>query len=185
MSNDAVGLDLMTRFKIVAAMALLGFGSAALADKPKQNTPPPAVFSAILDCRSIADNQARLACYDEKAAALADASSKRAIVVTDREQLRKERRNLFGFTLPTNSLLGDDQGDEAKKFETTVVSGRRGPYGAWIVVLAVGGTWEQTDSRELALAPKANQKVVITRGALGSFFVSIDGQQPVRMRRIQ
>jgi hypothetical protein len=161
--------------------------AAASAGKPDDRTVPPAIYTALLDCRNIAEPQQRLACFDAKAEALAAATAQHSIIITDREELRKTRRNLFGFTIPQSGLLasGDGQDDEIKRFETTVTTARRNREGEWVVVLATGGTWEQTDARELALAPKANQKVVITRGALGTFFVSIDGQTPLRMRRIQ
>ena len=164
------------------------FTAATLsAGKPGENAAPPAIYTAVLDCRKIADPQERLACFDAKSAALAAATEQRSIIVTDREELRKTRRGLFGFAMPSSGLLaaGDGQDEEIKKFETTVTSARHNRDGGWIVVLATAGTWEQTDSRELALAPKSGQKVVITRGALGTFFVSVDGQTPLRMRRIQ
>lgn len=161
--------------------------ASASAAKPNDSAPLPAIYTALLDCRSIAETQARLACFDAKAAALAAATAQRTIIVTDKEELRKTRRGLFGFAMPSSGLLATavGQDEEIKKFETTVTSARRNRDGGWIVALATGGTWEQTDSRELALAPKANQKVEITRGALGTFFVSIDGQIALRMRRIQ
>ena len=172
---------------LTGLLAVLLTSAAASAGKPDDSAAPPAIYTALLDCRKIADPQQRLACFDAKSEVLAAATAQHAIVVTDREELRKTRRNLFGFTIPQSGLLasGDGQDEEVKKFETTVTSARRSRAGEWIVVLATGGTWEQTDSRELALAPKANQKVVITRGAMGTFFVSVDGQTPVRMRRIQ
>ena len=172
---------------LTGLLAVLLTPAAASAGKPGDSTAPPAIYTALLDCRKITDAQQRLACFDAKSEVLATATAQHSIVVTDREELRKTRRNLFGFTIPQSGLLasGDGQDEEVKKFETTVTSARRSRGGEWIVVLAAGGTWEQTDSRELALAPKANQKVVITRGAMGTFFVSVDGQTPVRMRRIQ
>lgn len=167
---------------LLVALLTPAVSSAA---KPSETAAPPAIYTALLDCRTIADPQARLACFDAKSEVLATATAQHTIVVADKEELRKARRGLFGFALPTTGLLADGEEEEIKRFETAVASARTNRDGRWIVVLAPGGTWEQIDSRELALAPRANQKVVITHGALGTYFVSIDGQVPLRMRRVQ
>lgn len=167
---------------LLAALLTSVSSSAA---KPNENGAPPAIYTALLDCRAIADPQARLACFDAKAEVLANATAQHSIIVADQEELRKTRRGLFGFALPTTGLLADGEEEEIKRFETAVTSARTTRDGRWIVAVTPGGTWEQIDSRELALAPKANQKVVITHGALGTYFVSVDGQIPLRMRRIQ
>lgn len=170
---------------------LLAGGIAAVpamaGDKDKGAAlPPPKVLTDLLACRQIADPAARLACYDTQAGALATATERSDIVVADREQVEQTRRGLFGFALPVSPLINSDgKAEEAKKLETTVVSARRSRGGAWIITMAEGGTWEQTDSKALPLSPKPGQKVVITKGALGSYFVSVDGQAALKMRRIQ
>jgi hypothetical protein len=176
------------------AIALKHFGLAALllaaplgADRPKlAPIAQPKAFSALLECRQIADPQARLACFDAQTAVLADASEKRQIVVADRAEVEKTRKGLFGYALPVSPILGDDgEQEEAKRLETTVVSARRSRDGGWIIVLAGAGTWEQVDSKMLALSPRSGQKVVVTKGAIGSYWVSVDGQPALKMRRIQ
>lgn len=143
-------------------------------------------FASMLECQKITDPQTRLACYDGHAASLAEASARKEIVVTDKAEVEKTRRKMFGFALPESTILGEDgDGAETKRLETKVVSARRGRDGAWIVALADAGTWEQVDSKPLALSPKAGQKAVVTKGSLGSFFVSIDGQSALKMRRVQ
>lgn len=176
----------MMRIRIwpLAAVALVLSGSGQAADS---NAPQGAKsFRDLLDCRKLPDPQERLACFDRQAAALAEASERHEIVVADKAEVQQTRRKLFGFSLPASTILGDE-GDpqETKRLETTVVSARRGRDGAWIVSLAESGTWEQTDSKALALSPKAGQKVVLTKGSLGSYFASIDGQAALKMRRIQ
>ena len=149
---------------------------------------PPQAFVDLLDCRKIVDPQVRLTCYDSKTAIVVEATQKHDIVVTDRAEIRQAKRGMFGFAIPTSRLFGggdDDKGDELNRLDSTVASARHSRDGGWVVSLAIGGTWEQTDGKALALAPKVGQKVAVTKGALGSFFVSIDGQTPVKMRRIQ
>ena len=157
------------------------------ADRPKSGPPaPPKAFSDLLECRKVADQAARLACYDAQAAVLADATEKRQIVVADRAEVEKTRKGLFGYALPVSPILGDDgEQEEAKRLDATVVSARRSRDGGWIIVLAGAGTWEQIDSKVLPLSPRSGQKVVVTKGAIGSYFVSVDGQSALKMRRIQ
>ena len=139
----------------------------------------------VLACRQIADPAARLACFDAQAATLAGAAERADIVVADREQVEKTRRGLFGYSVGSAPLLDAAGGTEVKRLDTTVTSARRARSGGWIITLAEGGTWEQIDSKPLALSPKPGQKVAVTKGSLGSFFVSIDGQPAIKMRRIQ
>lgn len=157
------------------------------ADRPKAApAAPPKVFSDLLECRKIADPQVRLACYDTQSGALADATEKRQIVVADRAEVEKTRKGLFGYALPVSPILGDDgEQEEAKRLETKVVSARRSRDGGWIITLEGAGTWEQADFKVLALSPRSGQKVVVTKGAIGNYFVSIDGQPALKMRRVQ
>ncbi|MFM6853543.1 MAG: hypothetical protein ACKOUM_05620 [Sphingopyxis sp.] len=81
---------------IATACALLGGGTpAAMA----QDAPAPrvAVLQHVFDCRTVADNAARLACFDQQVAALETAEGSRDIRIMDREQVRAARRGLFGF----------------------------------------------------------------------------------------
>ena len=171
------------------ALALVWSVAPLAANPPKMaDMKPPQAFSDLLDCRKIADPQVRLACYDSKTAIVAEAAQKHDIVVTDRAEIRQTKRGMFGFAIPTSRLFGggdDDKGDELNRLDSTVASARHSRDGGWVVSLTIGGTWEQTDGKALALAPKVGQKVAVTKGALGSFFVSIDGQIPIKMRRIQ
>lgn len=173
-------------------LKLLGLAGLLLAaplgaDRPKAGPPAqPKVFSDLLECRKVTDPQARLGCYDTQAAILADAAEKRQIVVADRAEVEKTRKGLFGFALPISPILGDEgEQQEAKRLDTSVVSARRSRDGGWIIVLAGAGTWEQTDSKVLPLSPRSGQKVVVTKGAIGSYFISVDGQSALKMRRIQ
>lgn len=180
----------MDHTKFAIATALLVWGSASLAADARKLAEPkaPQTFTELLDCRQITEPQARLACYDSKAALIAAAVRTHDLVVTDRAEIRQAKRGLFGFTVPTSRLFGggdDGQGEEMSRLESTVSSARRSRNGGWVVSLAIGGIWEQTDDNTLALSPKPGQRVTVKKGALGSYFVSIDGQNALKMRRIQ
>lgn len=144
---------------------------------------PPALLRQLLDCRAIADPAARLACYDKQVPEFDKAVAAQDIVVADREEIRKTKRGLFGFAVPVGRLLGMG-GDDVKSVETTV-SEARATRDGWIIAFADGATWMQTDLREFAMSPKVGNKAVIARGAFGSFTISVDGQQPLKFRRLK
>ncbi len=176
-----------SRWPALALILLFLTAAPALSGGPKSDGPKqPQAFRDLLECRQVTEPAARLACFDKQAAVLADADAKHLIVVADKAEVQRAQRGLFGYALPSTTILGSDGSQEqVKRLETTVVSARLSRDGAWIVTLVEGGTWQQMDSRELPLSPKPGQKVVITKGALGSYLVSVDGQPAMKMRRIQ
>ena len=50
-------------------------------------------------------------------------------------------------------------------------------------VMAHGARWTQTDDNIIARRPRANDKVIIKRAALGSFRLSVGGQPGVKAKR--
>ena len=78
----------------------------------------------------------------------------------------------------------DSPEDELKRIDTEVSSVSYGRGGVLRIAFVEGGAWEQTDTRNFAISPRAGQKAYILKGALGSFFVSVNGQPGIRMRRV-
>lgn len=179
----------MTRTQMALAALLVAGASASLA---APNEPParPELFQALLRCRAIAEAAARLQCFDAAAANLEAAAERREVVVVDRQQVREGRRRLFGLTLPRIPIFGgggeeEDEADRIDTVESTVASASQDGLGHWTVVLADGAVWTQVDNRPLALRPRNGQRVVIDRGALGSFMMRINGQPGLRARRVR
>lgn len=177
-------------FVAIASFALIAATPAA-ADKPQPAAAePPQAFRALLDCRSLADSMQRLACFDAKVAALDDAARSNEVVITDRARLQEARRGLFGFAAPIGKMLGIGNGggseaDEIKQIDTTVTEVRGSKGGGWKLTFAEGGTWEQTDTKSFPMAPKVGRKARISRGALGSYFVEVDGMSGIKFRRVE
>jgi len=176
----------MTRTYLILA-ALLVAAPAAL---PAQRGEPPRVelFEALVRCRAIGDDAARLRCFDTAAAALEAAAARREVVVVDRQQVREGRRRLFGLAIPRLPIFGGDEDEDEDRIETVegvVASASQDGMGHWIVALQDGAVWTQTDNRPLALRPRNGQQVVINRGAMGSFMMRINNQPGVRARRIR
>jgi hypothetical protein len=165
-------------------LAALAFPSNLLAAEPAQRVD---LFEKLLSCRNVTDPALRLACFDEKAAAMDMAVGKKEIVVVDRTQIRTARRSLFGLTLPNLDIFGGGDADRREgegfsEIESTIAQAYVQGY-RWNVVLEDGARWVQVDNRSPARDPRPGQKIRIRRAALGSFLANIDGQTAIRMRR--
>jgi hypothetical protein len=160
---------------------------APLLSAPKA---PPRALGKLLDCRPIADSAARLACYDEQVAAIETATAKDEVVVLDKEDVRKTRRSLFGFTMPKLPFLGggDDDKDrhddtELSEIDDVIKSARPMAYGIWVVTLEDGSQWQTVEPMAYG-APKTGLKITVKRAALGSYKASINNWPVVKMKRI-
>ena len=175
----------MTGKYLVAAAVLAGMSAAALAQgkAPQQR---PEAFEALVACRAIADDAARLACFDTAAAGLQEAADRRDLVVVDREQVRKTKRSLFGLDIPNLNPFsgGGDEEEEIQSIESKVASAVRHGNGRWTVALEDGSSWIQTDDKPLALGPRKGQKIVVNKAAMGSYMMRVNGQPAIRVRRI-
>jgi hypothetical protein len=144
----------------------------------------PAVVQSLLDCRKQADNAERLACYDKAAAAMESATASGDLVSIDREQRRAARRQAFGFTLPSLSFLErGEKPEEADRITATVARANLDANGKWIIQLEDGAVWRQTEVQDLGREPRKGSKVVITKGLMGGYFLTIDGQGAGKARR--
>ena len=167
-----------------AAGALLSTTVSAAPRKPA-TTSTPAQIQRLLGCRALADAAQRLACFDRETSALDQAMARKDLVVIDRERATAARRSLFGFSVPSfGGLLGGDAKDEVKEIQSTITGLGHNPEGGWSIKLADGSTWTQTDDTQIIMRPVRGQKVVVRRGLLGSFRLSINGQPGVRVKRI-
>lgn len=165
------------------AVALMAAGA-----QPAQSDARPAAVSALLQCRTITDDMARLRCFDAAAAQYEAAAARGELLVVDRRQVRQTRRRLFGLPLPDINLFGADERSEDRprsvEGEITRVSYDRN-RGGWVLTLKDGAVWTQTDNVTLAVEPRAGQSVVINRAALGSYMMRVNKQPGIRVRRVR
>ena len=111
------------------------------------------------------------------------------MVVVDRAQVEEVRRQAFGFSLPSLAFLvpsgreGTAEAEPIRQVETSVTAARMSRDGKWILSMANGSTWRQTDSERVVRDPRPGSKVVIRTAALGSYLLSVDGQRSVRAKR--
>ncbi|MFT4252621.1 MAG: hypothetical protein QM608_09070, partial [Caulobacter sp.] len=165
---------------LAAAVAVV----AAQAAAPIARDVAPAL-KALLDCRGIADNDRRLACYDAAVDSITTAEKKGDVIIVDRQQAQAARRQAFGLDLSALSIF--DRGEEKEEVDRIVgevTRAARAPDGRWVLTLADGAVWRQADDRELSSPPKPGAKVEIRKAAAGSYLMNIDGQRAIRARRV-
>ncbi len=174
----------MRRVLLAAVLAGVALPAGAMAQAQK-SPERPALLKNLAQCRTIADSAARLACFDKSAAAIDEAESRRDLVVVDREQLRKTRRTLFGLTLPNLSVFGDDSPDQEGigRIESTISKLTQNGLGKWVFTLPDGATWEQIDTRNLAVEPRVGNSIKIRKAAMGSYLANVKDQTAIRVRR--
>jgi hypothetical protein len=173
--------------RVVTGLALLAaLGASAAAAPPKDAPGRAAIVQKLIDCRKLTDDAARLACYDQAAAAFDQAEAKGDVVVVDREQARKVRRQAFGFTIPSISIFEKSETTEEVDNATGVVaSARQDANGHWIIKLEDGAVWAQVDANELFKTPKPGMPVKIRKASLGSYLMSVDNQGSFRAHRVE
>jgi hypothetical protein len=166
----------------LAAALVIGMAGLGRAAEPPPSMAP--AVQAVLSCRAIKEDAARLTCFDKATAAMGEAETKGDLLTLDRQQRQAVRKQAFGLTLPALNLF--DKGEkpaEADRITATVASASQDPYGKWTIRLDDGAVWRQTDSNELFRPPHKGSTVVIKKGVLGSFFIDVDGQPSIRAHR--
>lgn len=156
---------------------------AAIAQDALDRLPPPAAFKALTDCRTITESAQRLACYDQRTDALAQAQQSGDLVVADREQIREERRGLFGLSLPRIKIFGGDEDDEVKSFNG-VIKSVGNASGGLRLELQEGAVWQQTDGHFVG-TPAVGDPITISRAALGSYMAKLKNGSGIRVKRVR
>lgn len=169
----------------LAAGVLLILTAAQPAVAQKVGDEPPPAFKKLVDCRSVADDAQRLACYDREIVAVDSAVSQRELVVFDRSQVQRTQRTLFGLPLPNLGIFGDGTDDAPSEIVSTIKRAWMHDRGKWSFELSDGAKWEQIDTTKLVFEPEPGQEVKIRRAALGSYLANVDRQIAIRVRRVQ
>ena len=171
-----------------AILLAAGATAAAQSGRPGSSPPQSRHLGAIEACRAIQGDSARLACYDREAGALVSASRSGELSVVNRADMRNARRSLFGFALPKLPFFaGDKSADEVPDtLDSTIVSAHSIANDRYRIKIAAGdAVWETTESPLNLSTPRAGEKIVISKAALGSYFLRINGQIGVKGRRIK
>jgi hypothetical protein len=173
-------------FFLLLAVAAVTVGSGPAASQ-QGNLPQTTPVTRLVECRKIADPAQRLQCYDAGVDSLNAAVKGGSIVVVDREDVRKTRRSLFGFTLPKLPFFKGDnsQEDTPDTIEAVIKSVKNLPNDKYLIELDSGAVWQTLQEASLQMTPKSGQKIRITGGALGSYRLSVAGRPALRAMRIR
>lgn len=172
------------RGRVIAATALLFLAEHAGA----QTTGGDGVLQSLLRCRALPSPEAQLDCFNKATSTLEAAVRTKEVTILDRQDVRKARRSLFGFTLPRIPLFGERDKDgtreDFEQLETTIAGTRTLANGRFEIRLAEGdAVWATTDP--MSFPPKTGSKIRIRRGALGNYFLNIQGERSVRGMRLR
>ncbi|MDP3080801.1 MAG: cell division protein FtsQ/DivIB [Brevundimonas sp.] len=168
---------------LISGLAALAAASTLSAQAtPVQERPE--TLERLMACRGIADNTARLTCFDTAAGALDTAQRQGDVVVIDRAGVAETRRQLFGFEMPSlPRLFGPENTVEIESIESTLQSASLVGEGRWVFRLADGSVWRQIDSERVRFANRPGQPARVRKAALGSFLLTVGGSRAVRVRR--
>lgn len=146
----------------------------------------PAVIKALGACRALTDGQARLACYDREAASLVQSVERQETVVLDKQEVKKTRRSLFGYSMPNLPIFRaaekDKDAPEFTQIDTPIKTVRSIGYGRFRFTVDDGALWETTEG--INAFPKPGEKVLIKAGLMGSYFIKFEGTRSVKGRRV-
>lgn len=149
----------------------------------------PAQVEALRTCKSVLDDNERLACYDRAVNEFIRSADAREVVVINREQATKTRQGLFGFSVPPITFLSSDDEPGARERDnrlvTTVTSAKRLGRSFWQFTVEDGAVWQTVEDIRTAIDPKPGATVVIERGTLGAYHVKVGKGGRVLARRVR
>jgi hypothetical protein len=110
---------------------------------------PDVALKRLNDCQAVTDVAQRAACYDAAVAALNNAVKSGDVVIVEKKEAEKARREAFGFNLPSLSIFdraGGGGGAKEASRPLDSVTGEvkrasRDGLGKWVVELADGAVW--------------------------------------------
>lgn len=193
---------------------LVAFALVALATAVPACAAPGAqdLLEAVGHCAGIADDHARLACYDSLTPRVKDAlAAPPASLPGNRAPTEEEQRSWFGFDLgslfgaspeqqTTPAQFGSDRLPETHAKEETAAAAVDSitagvtdvaytPFGRFIVFLDNGQIWRQIEGdtdRAVFKKPAKNNKVTIDRGFIGSYNLTLnDSAKMYKVTRVK
>lgn len=158
---------------LLSVLALLQFAPAVAQEQPD-------LREGVIVCRSVAQPERRLACYD----ALPAGAHDEAPVTIDRRSVEALEREGFGFNFPSLAgLLPSLGGERLSHVELTIDRVIDRGDGAHVFLMTNGQRWRQIEALS-ATNVRTGDVVQVRRGALGSFvLVSPRGGAPHRVLR--
>ncbi|MBX7459457.1 hypothetical protein [Qipengyuania huizhouensis] len=141
-------------------------------------------LQALRDCRSIAQDEERLACFDAAVDNVIARQDSGDLQVLDREDVEKTRRGLFGFSLPKIGIFSSDDEDENTILQSRITGLRRLRSDHWEIEIAEGSVWRATNTPR-RFRPEVGDEVELEKAAMTSYWLRVDGALGVKASRIR
>jgi hypothetical protein len=175
-----------TRSPSLAAVILVWAVAGSADARQAQASNGSVLLKGLADCRAVTEATARLACFDQMASRLIAAEQAGDVVVVDRSDVRAARRQAFGFSLPSMDVFArGDRDAPLERVQLVLARATRLQDGKWLLRTQEGQVWRQIDDKKLSNSPRPGSKAEVRNAAMGSFFMNIDGQRAIRVRREQ
>jgi hypothetical protein len=151
-------------------------------------TPDGPSTAALYACAATPDDAARLACFDTAVARLKAAEAGGDLAVVTREDVAEAQRKGFGLTEtspPQVAKLKTPKAGSPSLDEVTLkIVSVETPFGGKARFTAEDGqVWVQVDNEAVIARGRGPWTAEVRRGAIGSFFLKLDGGRAVRARR--
>ena len=168
----------------IPLLLLLAPAAGAQSDDARSDRSASSTVDALIDCRKIAANADRLACFDRVAAAIAGVRTSGALLVLDRRDVVQRKRRRFGLANPEGDVFGGGEADrqtEVRELASTIAVVRPSSYGRFALQLADNSVWETIEP--LPFPPRTGTAITVKRAALGGFRASVGGGRSVLVKR--
>jgi hypothetical protein len=139
-----------------------------------------ALFDSLIACGQITSDTARLTCFDREIAEIRGKNPQTPASVAPTAEQK------FGLSDKQVLELGATPGQvpAPTALHAHIVSVPRYPIERQVFVLDNAQTWQQIEL-DLGFTVRIGQEVTISKGALGSFWLTADSHRATRVKRIQ
>ena len=139
-----------------------------------------APFDSLMACTRVIADTPRLACFDHEVAEVTTKNPQPSASVAPKAEQK------FGLSDKQVLELGATPGQvpAPTALHAHIVSVPRYPIERQVFVLDNAQTWQQIEL-DLGFTVRIGQEVTISKGALGSFWLSTDSHRATRVKRIQ
>ena len=142
-------------------------------------------LAALRECRTIAGDSSRLACFDAAAAEVISQADTGEFSIVDKEDIRSTRRGLFGFSLPKLGVFGaGDDEDIDTTMQSRITGVRQLRSDQWEIEIEEGSVWLANNTPR-RFKPRVGADIELEKAALSSFWLRVDGQLGVKASRVR
>lgn len=147
--------------------------------------------TALRACDQETDRARKLECLERASGALVAAVDSGDLRLVDRKEREKQRRGLFGFSLP-NIFGGGDKEDagkselaEMESLVSTITEVRQVDRKTYVLRIAeANALWRIEEAPSRFIMPKVGETVEFKKAAMNSYFIRVGKQIGVKGKRV-